>query len=120
MLSGRDRLWSAVAHIFIVAVLILGAFTPYGLAAVIPPVGTIFVAILVKNKSGYLSFQFVQAILFQTITFIIFFMMVAAEPLDLTFLLIATLVGIVATISCIFGANFKYPILGDMVERSIR
>ncbi|MSQ32031.1 MAG: hypothetical protein EXR59_02155 [Dehalococcoidia bacterium] len=120
MLSRRDRSWSAVAHFFIVPVMLLGIFTPYGLASVIPPIATIAVAIMVKNKSGYLSFQFIQAIIFQTITFVIFFLIATAEPLDVTFLLIATLVGIVAAISCIFGVNFKYPVLGSMVERSVR
>lgn len=120
MLSRRDRSWSTAAHLLVIPVMILGAFTPYGLAAAIPPVGTIVLAVLVKNKSGYLSFQFIQSILFQTITFVIFFLMATAEPLDVTFLLIATALGTIAAISCMFGINFKYPILGSMVERSVR
>ncbi len=120
MLSKRDRAWSALAHLFIVPVLLLGSFTPYGLAAVLPPVATIAVAIMVKNKSGYLAFQFFQAIIYQTVSFVIFFLMGSAEPLDVVFLLIATLFGIIAAISCRLGNNYKYPILGDMVEKSVR
>lgn len=120
MLSKRDRTWSAVAHLFIVPLLLLGSFTPYGLAAVIPPVATLAVAVMVKNKSGYLTFQFFQAIIYQTVTFVIFFLIAAAEPLDVAFLLVATFVGIVAAISCKLGSNFKYPVLGDMIEKSVR
>ena len=75
---------------------------------------------MVKGKSGYLTFQFFQAIIYQTVTFIIFFLIGAAEPLDFIFLLIATLFGIIAAISCKLGSNYKYPILGDMVEKSVR
>ncbi len=120
MLSQRDRTWSAVAHLFIVPILLLGSLPPYGLAALLPPVATITVAIMLKGKSGYLTFQFFQAIIYQTVTFIIFFLIGAAEPLDVVFLLIATLFGIIAAISCKLGNNYKYPILGDMVEKSVR
>lgn len=120
MLSQRDRNWSAAAHLFIVPLLLLGALTPYGLAAAIAPVLTIGLAILVKQKSGYLIFQLFQAIIYQTVTFVIFFLIAAAEPLDVAFLLIAALVGMIAAISCKLGNNYKYPVLGDMVEKSVR
>ncbi len=123
--SGDEKLWATLAHLSIVPVVTL-----QGLGLFV----TMFIFYFKRRTSPWLAFQTLQALTFQAIIFTLF-LLLRLIPDDMlgnsnsytsmafwiqVGVIVVFMGAVMGAVRCAIGYNFRYPIIGNPIQRRFR
>ena len=124
--TGEERVWAGVAHVNIFPVVLLLPFT-FSLPLLVPAL----IFAMTRRRSRWVAFHAFQALLYQSLILVLMMVILtfgntpapedAAEGAPnvaaIAFIAIAFMYGGLAAYRSYHGRDFRYPMIGSLVER---